>query len=81
MSERLFSAMRWAAITPSDTATLEPFPVVVFIGGAGVVVAVGHDGVSASFTVPAGAVLSIQPRQIKATGTTATATDIVALFN
>lgn len=79
MSNRTFSAYRWKAITPSDTATIEPQPVAVFVGGAGNVVAVGDDGVAATFAATAGAVLPIQPHRINSTSTTATG--LIALYN
>lgn len=79
MSEKLFSATHWDAVTPSDTSALEPFPVAVFVGGAGDIAVKGSDGVAATFTVLAGTSLPIQPRMILSTGTTAT--NIIALFN
>lgn len=79
MSEKLFSATSWAGVTASDTAVLRPYPVALFVGGAGDVAVKGADGVLATFTVPAGVTLSIQPRQVLSTGTTAT--NIIALFN
>lgn len=79
MSNRTFSATRWAAITPSDSDTIEPFPVAVYCGGDGDVVASGEDGTQATFAVSAGQTLLIQPLRILATGTTATG--LIALYN
>lgn len=79
MSDSTASAYTWAAVTPSNTAAIEPRPDALFIGGGGNVSAVGEDGVSATFAVADGAYLMIQPVRINATGTTATG--IVALYN
>ncbi|MGB1216030.1 MAG: spike base protein, RCAP_Rcc01079 family [Pikeienuella sp.] len=79
MSENTYSATRIAAITPSDTVSIEPFPVALFIGGAGDIVVEAVDGGSASFTVPAGYMLYVQAVKVLSTGTTAT--NIVALYN
>lgn len=79
MSDNLFSALRWEELTPSDTVAIEPFPVAIFVGTAGDVEAKGDDGVSATFVAVAGQTLSIQPRYVMATGTTAT--NLVALYN
>lgn len=72
------TAATWAAITPSDTETLDPIPRAVFVGTAGTITAVGADGVSAPFAALAGQELSIQPSKIMATGTTASG--LVALY-
>lgn len=79
MSDRTYAAKQWADITKSDTATIEPIPASVYVGGAGDVVAVGADGTSATFTAADGAILPIQPHKIMSTGTTATG--LVALYN
>lgn len=78
-SDRTYSAISWAAVTPSDTAYIEPTPVGVYVGAEGNVVAEGSDGVTATFAAEAGAILPIQPRRILSTGTTATG--IIALYN
>lgn len=78
-SDRTHTALRWAAITPSDTAPLAPVPVAVYVGGAGNVVAIGDDGVAGTFAVVAGQVLDIQPHRINSTSTTATG--LIALYN
>ena len=76
--DALHTAGSWKAISPSDTAKIEPFPRSVYVGGAGTVIAVGQDGVSAPFVAVAGATLPIQPTQVLSTGTTAT--NLVALY-
>ncbi len=68
---------RFVNITPSDTAPINPL-VGLYVGGAGTVVAVGVDGVSASFVCPAGTYLRGRFTLVKATGTTAT--NIVGLL-
>ena len=78
-SDRTYSAKSWAAVTPSDSAFLEPTPVALYAGGAGDIVAQGANAVNTTFAVTAGAVLPIQPRQVLSTGTTATG--IVGLYN
>lgn len=78
-NDKMFSATAWKAITPSNTALLEPCPVALWVGGAGDIAIVGHDGVSATLSAaPAGAVVTVQPRQLLSTGTTATL--IVGLY-
>ena len=77
-SDRTYSALKWKPITPSDTANVEPTPSAVFVGGAGTVVAIGEDGVSATFTAAAGSVLPIQPIRITAAST---ATGLIGLIN
>jgi len=79
MSDRMYSALRWAAITPSDTVQIRPTPIAVYVGGAGNVTAIGDNGVSAVFAASAGQTLAIQPSFVMATGTTATA--LVRLYN
>ena len=78
-NEATHTAIRWSAITKSDTVRLEPVPVAIFVGGGGDIAAEGQDGVSATFTVAAGTVLQIQPGRILSTGTSAT--NIVGLHN
>lgn len=61
------------AITPSDTVDLvEGTTEAVYVGGAGVVVAVFEDGSTANFTAVAGGLLPIKVKRINATSTTAT---------
>lgn len=79
MSNRTFSALRWSAITPSDTTKLEPTPVAIRCNVAGDVNIEGDDGNAEVFTVAAGEILACQPRRVRSTGTTATG--IKALFN
>ena len=70
-SNRTHTAFRWKALTPSDTARVEPIPAAIRANVEGDIVAAGDDGVTATFTVTAGEVLQIQPHRILATGTTA----------
>jgi hypothetical protein len=79
MSDRTYSATNIAAVTPSDTAKIEPHAVSLYIGGAGDVVVTAVDGGKATFTVAAGTVLPVQATMVDATGTTAT--NIIALYN
>jgi len=68
----------YEAVTPSDSTDLTTLARAIYVGGAGNVAAVQHDGTAVTFTgVPAGTVLPIAVRRINSTNTTATA--IVAL--
>ena len=78
-SDRTFTALRWAAVTPSDTATLTPIPTAIRCNVAGDVNIVGDDGNDEVFTVAAGEVLQCQPHKVMSTSTTATG--IKALYN
>ena len=74
----LSSSWAYVAVTPSDSTDLDTLTRAIYVGGAGNVVAVRHDGTTVTFTaVPAGTVLPIAVRRINSTSTTATA--IVAL--
>ena len=71
-------SISYEAVTPSDSTDLTTLARAIYVGGAGNVVAVQHDGTAVTFTgVPAGTVLPIAVRRINSTSTTATA--IVAL--
>jgi hypothetical protein len=71
-------SITYEAVTPSDSVDLTTLARAIYVGGAGNVVAVQHDGTAVTFTgVPAGTVLPIAVRRINSTSTTATA--IVAL--
>ena len=62
------------AITKSDTDVYEP-PVVVYVGGAGVVNAVPAGdpaGAAVAVTVPAGGYVPFRCKQVMSTSTTAT---------
>ncbi|MDE2105133.1 MAG: hypothetical protein KGL39_48340 [Patescibacteria group bacterium] len=68
------------AVTPTDGAELGP-PIItgLWIGNAGNVTVVTELGTTTAFAnVPAGTMLWIRTRQVKATGTTAA--NIVALY-
>jgi hypothetical protein len=71
-------ADRYEAITPSDTVDLKVRGRSLFVGVAGVVVAVKTDDTTCSFTVAAGAILPIVFKRINATSTTATG--LVSLY-
>jgi len=62
---------KFFAVTPSDTASLQP-NIGIFVGNAGSVVAQGVDGVSATFVCTAATRLMGQFTKVLATGTTAT---------
>ena len=69
----------YAAVTPSDTVDFDDLARALYIGGAGNVVAVRHDGTTVTFAgVQAGTVLPIAVRRVNSTSTTATS--IVALY-
>ena len=77
--KNLSSSWAYVAVTPSDSTDLDTLTRAIYVGGAGNVVAVGHDGVAVTFTgVQAGTVLPVACRRINSTSTTATS--IVALF-
>lgn len=78
-TEALTISWFYEAVTPSDSTDFDTICRAIYVGGAGNVVAVRHDGTAVTFTgVPAGTVLPIAVRRINSTSTTATA--IVALF-
>ena len=59
--------------TYSASATTKAIPAEsIFVGGAGIVVAVFEDGSTGAFTVPAGATLPIKCIRVNSTTTTAT---------
>jgi hypothetical protein len=80
----------FAAITKSDTVNFDgttysaapatkPIPAdAIYVGGAGIVVAVAENGVAVSFTCVAGQILPV--RSIRVNATTTTATLMVALY-
>lgn len=78
-TDRTHAATSWKAITPSDTANIQPTPVNVFVGTGGNVVAEDGEGNQATFTASDGQALPIQPVKILSTGTTATG--LIALYN
>ena len=72
-------ARNCASVTPHNTTELANLPKALFIGGAGTVSLIAADDtVAVSFVCPAGAILPVRAKVVRATGTTAT--DIVALF-
>lgn len=73
------SAEDWVAVTPSDTANLEPRPRGLYIGGSGNVRVQSASGnIQTFFGVAAGTVLGIRPVRVLSTSTTAT--NILALY-
>jgi len=59
--------------TYSASATTKAIPAEsIFVGGAGIVVAVFEDGSTGAFTVPAGATLPLKCIRVNSTTTTAT---------
>lgn len=81
---------KWQDITKSDTVNFDgttysgtavqrPVPCdAIYVGGAGIVVAVSQDGKTSNFTAVAGQVLPL--RAIRVNSTTTTATLMVALY-
>jgi hypothetical protein len=71
------------AVTPSDTARLEPAPDFIYVGGAGNLVFAGMDDlepqVTTTMAVLAGSYHPVRPGKILATGTTATG--IIAFYS
>lgn len=69
-----------AAVTPSDSGNLPASPAsAIWVGGAGNLTVIMYNGATVTFTaVPAGTLLLIRVKQVKATLTTATL--IVALY-
>jgi len=58
-------------ITPSDTADLPVRPRAIYVNGAGIAALQDNDGEVVSYDVQAGAVLTLRPKRVLATGTTA----------
>lgn len=63
---------RAVAITKSDTANLDKFTDAIYVGGAGIVVAVMQDDSAVQFTCVAGQVLPVKAKRVNSTTTTAT---------
>ena len=66
------------AITTSDTVDLAKVTDGIWVGGAGIVVAVFQNGRTANFTCVAGQLLPLRVKRVNATSTTATL--MVALY-
>jgi hypothetical protein len=61
----------WAPLSPSDTVDFTFIPKAIVVGAtAGSFVAVGQDGIPATFYGNAGQEMSIRPKRINATGMT-----------
>lgn len=78
--ERLVGPARSGqAVTPHDTNELTNVSRMLWVGGAGAMSVVLADGTTLLFSgIPAGTMLPIQAKQVRATGTTATL--ILALY-
>lgn len=72
------SATTWVSITPNNSTEID-VPRAIYVGGAGDISLTGSNDVAVTFVgVAAGTTLSVRPKIIRATGTTATS--IVALY-
>jgi hypothetical protein len=61
-------------VNPNNTTVFTEMPRALYVGGAGNLAVVMHDGTALTFTgVTAGSFLPIRVRQVKSTGTTASA--------
>ena len=61
-------------VSPNDTTVFTEMPRALYVGGAGTLTVVMHDGTTLRFEgVTAGSFLPIRVRQVKSTGTSATA--------
>lgn len=58
-------------IAPSDAADLPVRPRALYVNAAGTAVLRDNDGEEVSYDLPAGAILSLRPVRVLATGTTA----------
>ena len=68
-------ALKWVAVTPSNTVNLPLGVRALWVNGAGDLSLVGEDNVAVVFTVPIGQegrVLPLGAKRVNATGTTAT---------
>lgn len=70
----------WGVVVPSDAADLASKPKAIHCKAAGNVAMVGADGVEVIFAFTAGQTLNLRPTRIKATGTTVTAGNVIALY-
>ncbi len=64
--------VRWAAVTPNDSADLQPTPRGIYAAGAGDISLVGSDGVAVTFAFAAGEIKPLAAVRVRSTGTTAT---------
>ena len=78
-SDLVAPAREGAEIVPSDGTDLPHLPRAIWIGGGGSLSMVMADGGTVQLVgVPAGALLPLRPRRVRATGTSAT--KLVALW-
>lgn len=73
------ASQRWYVVAPSDAADLPTIPRALYFKAAGNVAISGDDGVSVTIPVVAAQRLDVRPTRVLATGTTVTATNIIAL--
>jgi hypothetical protein len=79
MSDSSDPSGTWEAITKSDTVDFKKGVCrAIWVGGAGIVEAVGQGGTVAQFTCVAGSVLPVRAKRVNSTNTTATL--MVALY-
>jgi len=79
ISTSIEGAIGGFAVTPHDTNLFPTLARGLYIGGAGDVTVTGQDDTDVTFVgVPAGSMMGIRCKRVKATGTTAT--NIVALY-
>lgn len=73
-------AVRWVAITKSDSVDIPARPAAVYVGQAGSIEALDWTGNAETFyAVPAGTILPIRPKRITASGSSAAF--LLALYN
>ena len=77
-AEATAPAIRWRAVTPDDTATLDPMPRALFVGSGGTIALEDRTGTVVVWTVGGGQILPVAPQRVRATDTTADG--IVALW-
>lgn len=75
------SSEKWATITPSDTALLDPKPRAIRLNAAGTITVVDEYGNSSgALNVVTGEVLHMMPHMVRSTGTTVAAANILGLY-
>ena len=71
-------AIRWSEVTPDGTATHDPMPRALFVGGSGDVALEDRTGSITVWPIIGGQILPVWPLRVRATATTAT--NIIALW-
>lgn len=75
----VYTAAKYVAISPSDSTNFTAGPcTAIWVGGAGIVVAVDGDDNAVQFTCAAGSLLPIMAKRVNSTATSATL--MVALY-